>query len=105
MKIVSATEAKNRLGGLIGDLANGEDAVIIEHHGHPRAVIVSAEEWEALLEARKALQQREAWERIKQAAAELGARSNDLSQDEIDAIADDIGDEAKRRAAISFVKR
>ena len=97
MKTVSATEAKNRLGALLGELKNGTDAIVIEHHGRPRAVIVSAEEWTLLNDARTRLRRQEAWERIRQLAEEVGARNADLTVEEAEALADEIGNEAKRR--------
>jgi prevent-host-death family protein len=100
MKTVSATEAKNRLGELLGDVANGEDAVVIEHHGRPRAVIVSADEWSALIEARERMRRHDAWEEFRQLAKEIGARNADLTPEEADALADELGDEAKRRVAM-----
>ncbi|MBA2597923.1 MAG: type II toxin-antitoxin system Phd/YefM family antitoxin [Chloroflexia bacterium] len=105
MKSVSATEAKNRLGALLGDVSNGEDAVMIEHHGQPRAVIVSAAEWAALVEAREELGRREAWAQLWQLAAEVSARNTDLTQEGIDALADEIGDEAKRRVANRLIEK
>jgi prevent-host-death family protein len=99
MKIVSATEAKNRLGTLLGELKNGTAAIMIEHHGRPRAVLVSAEEWVTLSRARERLRRQEAWERFFKLAEEIGARNADLTPEEADAIADELGDEAKRRVA------
>jgi prevent-host-death family protein len=94
MKTVSATEAKNRLGSLLADLSNGTDAIFITHHGNPRAVIVSAEEWTALSEARTRLRRLEAWEQMRAAAAEISARNADLTPEEADALAAEIADEA-----------
>jgi prevent-host-death family protein len=105
MKTVSATEAKNRLGALLSELKNGSDAIAIEHHGRPRAVLVSADEWQALTEARERLRRMEAWERIRELAETISARNSDLSQEEIDALADEIGDEAKRRVAQRLQRR
>jgi prevent-host-death family protein len=71
MKVVSATQAKNNLGALIGSLKDKDEAVVIERHGHPRAVIISADEWAALLQEREALRRLQAWERIRQLAEEV----------------------------------
>ena len=105
MKSVSATEAKNRLGALISEAADSNESIVIEHHGRPRAVIVSADEWAALVDARKELRRLQAWERLKALAAEVSARNADLSQEEADAIADEIGNEAMRRVAERLRKR
>jgi prevent-host-death family protein len=99
MKTVTATEAKNRLGTLIRDVADGNGAVTIEHHGRPRVVVVSAEEWAEMSELRERVRREAAWQRIIEIAREVSARNADLTQEEADALADEIGDEAKRRAA------
>jgi prevent-host-death family protein len=97
MKTVSATEAKNRLGALIGDVANGHGAIAIEHHGQPHVVVVSAKEWAEVSEMRERLRRKEAWEQLMAIAREVSARNADLSQEEADALADDIADEAMDR--------
>jgi prevent-host-death family protein len=99
-KTVSATDAKNRLGALLADLSNGADAIVIEHHGRPRAVVVTAEEWTALREARDELRRREAWDEIWRIAADFRACNPDLAEEEADKIADELADEAKRRLAL-----
>jgi prevent-host-death family protein len=105
MKSVSATEAKNRLGALISEVETDNEPVVVEHHGRPRAVIVSADEWTALVDARKELRRLQAWERLKALAAEVSARNADLSPEEADALADEIGNEAMRRVAERLNRR
>jgi PHD/YefM family antitoxin component YafN of YafNO toxin-antitoxin module len=73
--------------------------VLIENHCHTRVVIVSEEEWAEVSEMRERLLRREAWEQIKQLMSEASARNADLTQEEADAIADELADEAKRRVA------
>jgi prevent-host-death family protein len=99
MKTVSATEAKNRFGTFLGEVSRGELAVVIENHGKPTAVLVSYEEWAALTGARERLRRQEAWDRFLKLAEEIGARNVDLTPEEADALADELGDEAKRRVA------
>lgn len=103
MKTVSATEAKNRLGTLISDVAGGNGAVTIEHHGRPRVVVVSAEEWAEVAEMKERLRRKVAWEQLMELAREVSARNADLTQEEADALADEIGDEAKRRVALRLM--
>jgi prevent-host-death family protein len=97
MKTVTATEAKNRLGALISEVAGGTGAVTIEHHGRPRVVVVSAEEWAEVSEMRERLRRLEAWRQLMELAREVSARNADLSPEEADALADEIGDEAMDR--------
>jgi prevent-host-death family protein len=104
MKTVSATEAKNRLGALIGEVACGNGAIAIERHGRPSVVVVSAAEWAEVSEERERLRRKEAWERLMELAREVSARNADLTQEEADALADEIGDEAKRRVALRLMR-
>jgi prevent-host-death family protein len=96
---VSATEAKNRLGALLSELDNGTAAIVIEHHGRPRAVLVAAEDWAALVAARERVRRQEAWDQLWRLAAAGSARNADLTQEEADALAEELGEEAKRRVA------
>lgn len=105
MKTVSATEAKNRLGALISEVAGGCGAVMIEHHGRPHVVVVSVEEWAEISEMKEKAVRQEAWDEIKRLAAEARERNANLSEDEADAIVDELVDEAKRRVADRLVQR
>lgn len=97
MKTVSATEAKNRLGALIGEVASGNGAIAIERHGQPGVVVVSAKEWNEISEMRERLRRKEAWEQLMELAREVSARNADLTQEEADALADEIADDAMGR--------
>ena len=105
MKTVSTTEAKSRFGSLLAEVNDGADAILIENHGRPRAVLVSAQEWIALNDARERVRRLEAWERLRQVAAEVSARNADLTQEEADALADEIADEAKARVVAKARQR
>jgi antitoxin StbD len=54
--LVTVTEAKGRLGELIRE-ATEEDVVVVRH-GHPAAVLVGAERYDALLEELEDLKDR-----------------------------------------------
>lgn len=45
---VTEAEAKGRLGELIRDVAEGQETVIIETDGEPRAVVISLDEYSRL---------------------------------------------------------
>lgn len=97
VKTVSATEAKNRLGAYVGAVVRGEGDIVIENHGKPAAVLVSYEEYRALREAAEYRRRREAMEGLRRLREEVRARNLDLSEEEVDAIADDVGREAIAR--------
>ena len=105
MKTVSATEAKNRLGALLAELRNGATAIVIEHHGRPRAVLISPDEWTELSEARERMRRQAAWDQLWELANEVSAANADLSPEEADAIADELADEAMERVVAKARQR
>lgn len=94
MKTVSATEAKNRLGAFLREVSRGENDVIIESHGKPTAVLLSYETYRQFRELQDRQRRRDAMEALRQLRAEVRARNLDLTEEEADAIADDVGREA-----------
>jgi prevent-host-death family protein len=48
LRAVPATEMKNRFGDYLGEVVHRQEALIIEKHGKPVAVMVSVEEWRRL---------------------------------------------------------
>jgi prevent-host-death family protein len=97
MKTVSATEAKNRLGALIGEAADNREDVVIENHGRPLAVLVSYERYQELHRAREQQRRRDALEDLRKLREEVRARNLDLDEEAADAIAEEISREAIAR--------
>jgi uncharacterized protein len=97
MKTVSATEAKNRLGALIGDVVGGDGDVIIENHGTPRAVLVSYAHYRELLDARENQKRREAMDALWRLRAEVRAKNEDLDEEAADRLIEEIGAEVNAR--------
>ncbi|HEX5501740.1 MAG TPA: type II toxin-antitoxin system Phd/YefM family antitoxin [Thermomicrobiales bacterium] len=100
-KTVSASEAKNRLGALIGWVRQSGDAVIVANHGRPRVVILSAEayaDYEALKEQRR---RQEALETMRRLQAEVSARNQDLTPEQ----ADELANRITRDAIESLIER
>lgn len=48
MKSVSVAEARQSFSALIADVENFDEHVLITKNGRPTAVIISADEWEAI---------------------------------------------------------
>lgn len=104
MKTVSATEAKNRLAALVGEVARGNEDVVIENHGQPRAVLISFELYTELLEAREQQRRRAAMDALWQLADELKAQSWDLDEEATLELARTIADEARAEVFASSNK-
>lgn len=83
MKTVSATEAKNRLAALVGEVAQGSEDVVIENHGQPRAVLISYELYTELLEARAQQKRRTAMDALWQLRAEIQSQIQDVEGDSL----------------------
>lgn len=101
MKTVSATEAKNRLGALIGDVAGGEGDVIIENHGRPRAVLISYDTYQELLDAREKQRRQEALAALRALREQVRARNQDLDE----AAAEEIAESVSREAIARIIDR
>lgn len=84
---VSATEAKNRLGALLGWVTEENDEVIIEHQGKPRAVIMSIAEYEKIKVEREQRRRAEALERIQRLREEISARNSDMTPEQVEEFA------------------
>jgi prevent-host-death family protein len=97
MKTVSATEAKNRLGALIADVARGNDDVVIENHGTPRAALISYEAYKELLKARELQRRREAMAALWQLRAEVRAQNQDLDDEAAEQLIQEAIDDVRAR--------
>lgn len=94
--IVTATDAKNNLGALLGRVAEGGEAVIVERQGKPRAAIISIEEYRQLRGLQNEERRREAVATIRRIRDEISERFKDLSDEEIESIAQDVRSDVTR---------
>jgi prevent-host-death family protein len=97
MKTVSATEAKNRFGALLSDVADANEEIVIENHGRPRAVVLSYDRYNELKEAREQQRRRQAMDDLRQLREDVRARNLDLDDEAAEAIAEDLSQEAVGR--------
>ena len=100
-RTVSASEAKNRLGSIIGWVVTNDDEVIVESHGELTVVVISFDEYQKLKEMREQARRHEALARLEKLRERVQARNTDLTDEEADAIADEI----TRGAIDSLVKK
>ncbi len=87
-KTVSASEAKNRLGSIVGWVLENEDEVILESHGEPKVVIMSYAEYEKLRALKEQDRRRQALERMRKLRERVMEQNKDLTLEEGDALAD-----------------
>lgn len=87
-KTISATEAKNKLGALIGWVLEHEDEVIVESRGEPKVVIVPFSEYEEFRRLKEQARRKEAFARLEALHEKISSRNQDLTPEAGDALAD-----------------
>ena len=73
MSTISVTDARNRLPELVDEVSNRLSEYVITKHGRAHAVLMSAEEHDALLETLEILSDSAQLERIQRGLRELAA--------------------------------
>jgi antitoxin YefM len=71
MNTISVTDARNRLPELVDDVAGHLNEYVITRHGRAHAVLLAADEHEALIETLDILSDSRAVERIRKGLEEL----------------------------------
>ncbi len=87
MKVVSATEAKNRLGALMNEVDSTGEPIMIELRGHPHMALISAETLERYEELDRRERGRQALAILDQIRERVGNRNADLTAEEADELA------------------
>ena len=107
-KAVSATEAKNRLGALLGDVIDRDAEVIIERQGRPKAVIMSFAAYQEVQALREDKRRAAALEQLRQLEKRIAARNQDLTEEEAISLADQIAhqivDDLAARGEVTFAR-
>lgn len=98
-KTVSAHEAKNRFGSLLGYVSEQGDEVIVERRGEPTAVLMSIAAFEAIQALREEKRRADALAQLRQLHEDIAARNQDLSEEEAIELADRISHELIDRMA------
>lgn len=93
-RVVTATEAKARLGELMRRAVDTGDAVIVESRGKPQVALVPYVEYEELQRLKERARREEALAQLRELAREVRAQNLDLSEDEAASIADELTREA-----------
>jgi antitoxin YefM len=74
MKILSLSEAKARLSGLVEDVESRDEEFVITRNGRPAAVLVSPEEYDSWKETRAIRADRDLMREIRAGLASLKRR-------------------------------
>jgi antitoxin YefM len=74
MSTISLTEARNRLPELVDDVSNRRSEYVITEHGRALAVLISADEHDALVSTLEVLSDSTRLTRIQRGLEEIAAR-------------------------------
>jgi prevent-host-death family protein len=103
-RTMSSNEAKQRWGAMIKAASEGE-AVIVESHGKPKAVVISPEAFEELRQARERQRRDEAMRLLREIEANYDGRNDDLTEAEVGEIAVRASGEINRAVAERLIDR
>src|SRR5687768_15946246 len=81
-KTVTATEAKNRLGALMSEVIDSNDAVLIEIRGRPKIALVTVDRLRQFEELERKERHRQALDNLARLNEKIAAQNNDLTEEE-----------------------
>lgn len=100
-KIVTATEAKNRLGALMAEVRNTAEPIIVELRGRPEVAIITSEQLEDFEALKRKRRAEEAFAQLEAIRAMSGDRNKDLTEEE----ADELINESIREVRQDLIKQ
>jgi prevent-host-death family protein len=81
-KVVTATEAKNRLGALMSEVIESNQPVIIELRGRPRIAMITTERLEEIERLEWEQRRAKALANLDELEREFAGRNSDLTEEE-----------------------
>ena len=81
-KIVTATEAKNRLGSLMSEVLESNEPIIIELRGRPKIAMITKERLEEVEQIERRQRHERALAALDELNAEIAAQGSTLSEEE-----------------------
>ncbi len=90
-RTISASELKNSLGAVLRKVRNDEESIVIEQRRVPAAAIISIEDFRLLREAKERRRREGLLEQLRQLNERLAARQKDMSTEEADRLAEELG--------------
>lgn len=97
IKIVSVSEAKNQLSAVMEWAVENPDGVIIESRGRPKVAILSYAEYQEFLALREQARRKETFRQLEELAERMWALNSDLSDEEVEELAEEITQETMER--------
>lgn len=96
-KTISVSEAKNQLSAVLDWAVENGDEVVIESRGEPKVAILSYAEYQEFLAFKEQARRKEALRQLEELAERMWARNADLSDEEVEELAEEISQETIQR--------
>ena len=96
-KTISVSEAKNQLSAVLDWAVENGDEVVIESRGEPKVAILSYAEYQEFLAFREQARRKEALRQLEELAERMWAQNADLSDEEVEELAEEISQETIQR--------
>ena len=97
IKTISSNEAKQRWGSVINAVVKDGNEVVVESHGKPTVAVISYDEFIEYRAARDRKHREEALARLRAMEKRQVERNSDLTEEEIERIALEVGREINER--------
>jgi len=97
IKTVSVSEAKNQLSAVMEWAVENPGGVVIESRGRPKVAVLSYAEYQEFLALREQARRKEALRQLEELAERMWARNSDLSDEEVEELAEEISHETMER--------
>jgi prevent-host-death family protein len=101
-KTISTLELKNDPDAVLRDVSGGDEVVIVESPEAPTAAIISLDEYRRLREVEDLQRRQQAFAELERLRLKIDESLSDLSDDERQALADEIARETDERIAARF---
>lgn len=79
---LSTTEAKNRFSSIVNAVADDDESVVVEQHGHPKVAIISMEDFEGLQQWKEQQRRNEVLNQLRALRREVRAKNQDLTEEQ-----------------------
>jgi prevent-host-death family protein len=105
VKTLSSNEAKQRWGSVISAVSDHGERVVVESHGKPKVAVVSVHDLERLeaLDERERRDEALTW--LREFEKRQAERNADLTEEEVERIAVEVGREINRTVAERWRQR
>lgn len=105
-RTMSSNEAKQNWGQIMAIANEPGTAIIVESHGKPRVAVIPVEDLETFRKLQQAARREEGLRTLREIEAAYDGRNDDLSEDEIDELANrfakELYDDLAAEGTLSF---